>query len=275
MYNYVKMRKKVCLALLILVVGCKDSNDTSENTAEEPSIPVINYSVKKTLPHDTLSFTEGFLVHNGQLFESTGAPQDYPTTKSEFGIVDSLTGKLAVKGQLDRNTYFAEGITILNNKLYQLTYKNREGFVYDLATFKKIKSFKFTSTEGWGMTTDGTYVIMSDGTANLTYLDPETLALVKTINVTEDGYQRQYINELEYIKGFIYANVWGTTKIVKIDPKTGNVVGTMDLARLMGEAQAKYPGSTDLNGIAYDAQADRIYITGKLWPTIYEISFPH
>lgn len=268
--------KKLFIAALFLLSACTDNNnDPVDAPEEEVTIPVISYSVKKNLPHDTQSFTEGLLVHNGQIFESTGSPQESPELRSVIGIVDTLTGKLAVKTELDRKVYFGEGIVILNDKIYQLTYKNQQGFVYDLKTFQKIKDFRFNSVEGWGMTTDGKQLIMSDGTSILTYLDPETLEPVKKLNVTDGGYQRNYLNELEWIKGFIYANVWGTTEIVKIDPATGNVVGRMDMKRLFDEAATQYPEATDMNGIAYDAATDRIYVTGKLWPYIYEIAFVH
>lgn len=273
------MKNKLSLVFILplFLSACSETNNNPPAESTTPPaavVPSISYSFKEHQPHDTTSFTEGFLVKDGQLYESTGSPQDLLFTRSVFGPVDK-TGKINVKGELDRNKYFGEGIVILKDKLYQLTYKNRQGFVYDAKTFKKIKDFSYNNAEGWGLTTDGTYLIMSDGTSTLTYLDPESLAVVKTVNVTEDGYQRQYLNELEYINGSIYANIWTTNHIVKIDPKTGNVTGKLDLDKVFTDAQNRYAKSIDMNGIAYDAQADKIYITGKLWPVIYELDFAH
>jgi glutamine cyclotransferase len=273
------MRNKIYLVFVLLfIASCTDNTDkpsTEETAPPAATVPLISYSIKEYLPHDSNAFTEGLLVKDGVFYESTGSPADMPQTRSLFGIVDPKTGRIDVKGELDRNKYFGEGIVILNDKLYQLTYKNKQGFVYDAKTFKKIKDFSYANEEGWGLTTDNTHLIMSDGTSNLTYLDPENLTVVKTLNVTEDGYQRNYLNELEYIKGFIYANVWTTNYIVKIDPATGQVVGKLDLNNLAIDARNKYRYASEMNGIAYDAQADKIYVTGKLWPNIYQIEFAH
>lgn len=274
------MDHKIILATaLLFLAGCTETNQQQPvNDTSQPApvgVPVLSYNVKEYLPHDTLAFTEGLLVKDGVLYESTGSPDDIPYTRSVFGIVHKATGKIDVKGELDRNRYFGEGIVIFKDKLYQLTYKNRQGFVYDAKTFKKIKDFSYTNAEGWGLTADSTHLIMSDGTHMLTYLDPETLAPVKTLKVTEDGYLRNYLNELEYINGYIYANVWTTNYIVKIDPATGQVVGKLDLNNLARDAGSKYRFASDMNGIAYDAQADKIYVTGKLWPHIYQIEFAH
>lgn len=237
--------------------------------------PVINYFMTNFYPHDTTLFTEGFVFHNGQLFESSGAPSDIPYTKSEIGISDLNTGKFTQKAEIDRNKYFGEGITFFNNKLYQLTYKNQLGFIYDAKTFKKTGEFKFSNAEGWSLTEDGKHIIMSDGSNILTYLDPEKLTPVKTLTVTENGIACNHINELEYIKGYIYANIWLTNFIVKIDPANGKVVGKLDLTPLMNEAKSKKANIDVLNGIAYDAQNDKIYVTGKLWANIYQINFAH
>jgi glutamine cyclotransferase len=234
---------------------------------------MISYSVAGKHGHDTNLFTEGLDFHNGTLFESTGSPPELPQTKSVIGITDLATGKFSTKVELDRSKYFGEGIVFLKDKLYQLTYKNNTGFVYDAATFKQIGQFKFANTEGWGLTTDGTHLIMSDGTNKLTYLDPEKLTPVKTLNVTESGYAIDRLNELEVIKGYIYANVWMSHIIVKIDPASGNVVGKMDLSQLAQEAERKNPGIDVTNGIAYDETTDKVYVTGKLWPNIYQIDF--
>ncbi|MBL7937555.1 MAG: glutaminyl-peptide cyclotransferase [Bacteroidia bacterium] len=239
-----------------------------------PEIPQIPYTIEKQYPHDVTSFTEGFLFHEGKLFESTGAPDNMPQTKSLFGIVDLKTGKIDAKAELDRTIYFGEGIVFLNGKFFQLTYKNQTGFIYDAKTFKNIGKFNYTNREGWGLTTDGKSLIMSDGTSYITYLDPTSFAVTKTLDVAENGYVVVNINELEYIKGFIYANIWMTNTIVKIDPNTGDVVGKIDISNLFNESKTKNPNSVETNGIAYDSISDKILVTGKLWPTIYEIKFP-
>ncbi len=265
----------LCPALVLFSCGDEPKKEVVLEKEKTPSVPSIEYTVVKTYPHDTMAFTEGFVFYKGQLFESTGAPDNLPKTRSLFGICDLNTGKIDVKAELDRSKYFGEGIVFFNDKIYQLTYKNQTGFIYDAKTFKKTGEFKYDNKEGWGLTTDGTNLIMSDGTNVLTYLDPNTLKPVKTLTVTEGGYASDYLNELEYIKGFIYANVWTTHSIVKIDPATGKIVGKLLLSPLYEEAGYKYKGAEALNGIAYDPETDKIYITGKMWPTIYEITFAH
>ncbi len=239
-----------------------------------PEIPQISYTIEKQYPHDVTSFTEGFLFHEGKLFESTGAPDNMPQTKSLFGIVDLKTGKIDAKAELDRTIYFGEGIVFLNGKFFQLTYKNQTGFIYDAKTFKNIGKFNYTNREGWGLTTDGKSLIMSDGTSYITYLNPTSFAVIKTLDVAENNYVVENINELEYIKGFIYANIWMTNTIVKIDPVSGDVVAKMDLSNLSADSKTKNPNSLEMNGIAYDSISDKVMVTGKLWPTIYEIKFP-
>jgi glutamine cyclotransferase len=275
------MTIKLFLFFLIsfLLFSCKGKPDTS-GTDEAPnnktkSIPAINYAYSNAYPHDTNSFIEGFLVHNGKLYESTGATNDLPQTRSLFGVVDLKTGIIDTKVELDKTNYFGEGIAFLNGKIFQLTYKTKVGFIYDATTFKKLGNFTFPSNEGWGLTTNGTDLIMSDGTNKLVYLDPNTFQVLKTISVTENGYAKTYLNELEYITGYIYANIWNTNTIAKIDPTDGTVVGTLDLGSLAYEAKNIYPGSLEMNGIAYDSLTNNIYVTGKLWPKIYEIKFNH
>lgn len=238
-------------------------------------VPTINYSVTKYCTHDTTLFTEGLLFHDGQLFESTGSPKEMPQIKSMIGISDLTTGKFTKKIEIDGRKYFGEGIVFFNDKLYQLTYTTQIGFIYDAKSFKKIGDFKYTNEEGWSLTTNGTDLIMDDGSSNLTYLNPVDLKPIKVLKVTENGIPCNKLNELEYIKGFIYANIWETTFIVKIDSKDGKVVGKIDLSSVVEEAQHKNPKADVLNGIAYDSTNDKIYVTGKLWANIYEIGFQH
>jgi len=271
--KYCQMIIKLTLIFLIIfsLFSCIGNSDNSNNNITTKAIPIIDFAYIKSYPHDTTSFTEGFLINNGKLYESTGATRELPQTKSLFGIVDLTTGKIDTKVEIDRIKYFGEGIAFLNGKIYQLTYKTKIGFVYNATTFKKIKEFTFPSKEGWGLTTDGISLIMSDGTYELTYLNPITFQTVKKISVTENGYAKDYLNELEYIKGYIFANIWTTNTIVKIDPTDGKVVGKLDLSSLAYEAKNIYPGSLEMNGIAYDSIANRIFVTGKLWPKIYEL----
>lgn len=252
--------------------SCKTNNeDENIKSPKVERIPNINFECVKSYPHDTTSFTEGFLINSGKLYESTGATRELPQTKSLFGIVDLTTGKIETKVEIDRTKYFGEGICFINGKVFQLTYKTKIGFVYDAITFKKSKEFTFPSNEGWGLTTDGISLIMSDGTSELTYLNPNTLQMIKKISVTENGYSKNNLNELEYIKGYIYANIWTTNTIVKIDPKDGKIVGKLDLSSLANDSKNSNIGSLEMNGIAYDSIANRIFVTGKLWPKIYEL----
>jgi glutamine cyclotransferase len=260
--------------LIILVISCNNKKDEPEIvTPPEPVTPVIGYVVTNSFPHDTASFTEGFLIHKGVFWESTGAAQYLPQTRSLFGILDTITGKISTKIELDKSIYFGEGITILNGKVYQLTYTNKIGFVYDVNSFAKLQEFKLPTEEGWGMTTDGKNLIMSDGTNLLTYLDTNSLLGVKIISVSENGHAVDKLNELEFIDGYIYANIWPTSSIVKIDTSTGKVVGRLNLSVLADDARAKYSGALEMNGIAYDSVTQKVYITGKMWPEVYEIKF--
>ena len=259
------------------VSGCTNNteNGTAETTSAEvqPGPATIHYSVASTHPHDVNAFTEGLLIYKGKLYESTGSPSDMPQTRSLVGEVDLKTGQITPKAELDRNKYFGEGIVFLNDKLYQLTYQTKIGFIYDAATFKQIGTFTFPSREGWGFTTDGTHLIMSDGTNQLTFLDSASLKPVKQLSVYDDRGAVANLNELEYINGFIYANIYTSPYIVKIDPGTGQVTGRLDLTSLQSDAKAKNPDALEMNGIAFDATSGNTYVTGKFWPLIYEIKF--
>lgn len=272
------MKQFLLLAFVVSTVNSCSNNPTSsesDDVAGTSATPFINYAVTKYYAHDTSLFTEGFLFHDGKLFESTGSPNDLQLTKSMIGTTDLATGKFETKVELDKTKYFGEGIVFLNNKLYQLTYKNQVGFIYDAKTFKQTGQFKYSNPEGWSLTTDGTHLIMSDGSDKLTFLDTVALKPAKVLKVTENGMPRDSLNELEFIRGFIYANIWQNNSIVKIDTANGKVVGKIDLNSLTFEARNKNPRADVLNGIAYDATTDKIYVTGKLWPNIYEINFTH
>jgi glutamine cyclotransferase len=277
------MNRLFLLALSTFSLAACNGDKPGESVSEQPveaaapstAAPKIEYSVTTRFPHDISLFTEGFLFHDGQLFESTGSPEDRPETRSLIGALDLKTGKLDVKAEIDGKKYFGEGISFLDGKLYQLTYQNKMGFIYDAKTFKQTGTFPYANAEGWSLTTDGTSLIMSDGTTKLTWINPADMKPFKTVDVTQDGAPLNNINELEWINGFIYANVWLTDKIVKIDPATGKVAGYLDLSSLSYEARNGNPQGDVLNGIAYNPATDKIYVTGKLWPNVYEISFPH
>ena len=263
------------LFVLFFLCSCGGQPKDVDSPSPSAGVPVLNYSVRHVYAHDTTSYTEGFLFHNHQLFESSGATDEYPQTRSMAGVEDMNTGKIDKKIELDKKRYFGEGIVFFKDKLYQLTWKNRTGFIYDAATYRRLDSFRYRNAEGWALTTDSNSLIMSDGTSDLTYLDPVSLSPVKKLSVTENGFALDSLNELEYIKGFIYANRYLKDYIVKIDPATGKVVGKLDLSSLVSEEHTRNPDGDVLNGIAYDPVADKIYVTGKLWAGIYEIAFSH
>ncbi|WP_395145298.1 glutaminyl-peptide cyclotransferase [Armatimonas sp.] len=221
--------------------------------------PTYGYKVVNTYPHDTDAFTEGLEIHNGLLYESAGLEG-----KSWIGIRTLENPKYKAKATLEAR-YFGEGITIFGDKLYQLTWKHGTGFIYQKDTLKRTGTFKYTG-EGWALTHNTEHLIMSDGTATLRFLDPKNPGTVKKrIQVTNAGQPVTQINELEWVKGEIFANVWQTDFIIRIDPTSGKVVGIINLTGLLPDQQDV------LNGIAYDAKTDRLFVTGKLWTKMFEI----
>lgn len=268
----------LCSSAILWQCSCDEPTKTAPpantETPVEKVTPVLQYSIVATHPHDAGAFTEGLLFHEGKLYESTGAPSHLPQTRSAIGISDLKTGKFEIKAEIDRNVYFGEGMLILNGKVYQLTYQNQVGFIYDLKTFKQTGQFTYMNKEGWGMTTEGKNLIMSDGTSNLTFLNPSDFSVVKTVEVTENGYAVDRINELEFVNGFIYANIWMTNRIVKIDPASGQVVAAMDLSRLFNMSAQHNININEMNGIAYNPENGHLYVTGKMWPEVYELSLP-
>lgn len=264
----------ILLFLLISVTACDGEGNTKSGKIKTHTKQVsrdLHYSVDQKIPHSPNSFTEGLLFHNGLLYESTGSPDNHPELKSVYGTVNKNTGEIDVHNTLDKS-YFGEGITILNDKVYQLTYRSREGFVYNLTTRKKIKSFTIPTKEGWGMTTDGESLIMSDGSSSLHFIDPITLEKTGTLRVFNNGRPVNYLNELEYVDGFIYANIFTTDWIVKIDIGTGKVVSKLDLTNLKLAEDKLSLEALETNGIAYNTDSKKFYVTGKLWQNIYEIS---
>lgn len=251
------MRRLILLAILALLLGISASVTAHEGNG---SIPTYSFKLVKMYPHDPAAFTQGLIYHDGFLYEGTGL-----NGRSEIRKVDLQTGKVLQRQPIPPE-YFGEGITLFEGKIYQLTWTSKKGFIYDLATFKQTGSFSY-ATEGWGLTHDGSQLIMSDGTNRLFFLDPKTLKTVRTLSVTADGQPVVRLNELEYIQGLIYANIWQTNRIAIIDPKDGHVEAWIDLSRL-----AMLITNADvLNGIAYDEQGKRLFVTGKLWPYLFEI----
>jgi glutamine cyclotransferase len=262
--------RKLLFVYLIFITACT-GNRHSEKEGPVMITPEIKYAVTNSFPHDTASFTEGLVFHKGALYESTGSPAEFPETESVIGILNTSDGKIDEKVRLDKSTYFGEGIVFLNGKLFQLTYKNQLCFVYDSSTFAKKRQFKYQNIEGWGLTTDGKHIIMSDGTNYLTYIDSENFQTIKSVSVSENGYAVQNLNELEYIDGYIFANTWLKNEIVKINPSNGNVIGKLDLTNLKDSVLQINPNAQETNGIAYNPDTKKIFVTGKLWPKIYEI----
>lgn len=220
--------------------------------------PYYNWKVIETYPHDTNAFTEGLLYQNGFFYESTGLQGSSTVRK-----VEVTTGKVISSHSLD-DTYFGEGLTNWASTLIQLTWQSQIGFVYDTETFTVLKNFSY-SGEGWGLTHDDKYLIRSDGTHTLYFWDPVTFTQVKTLDVQEDSQPISLLNELEYINGVIFANVWLSWKIVMIDPANGQVIGWLNVTKIIDNAPDV------LNGIAYDAQNDRLFITGKDWGKMFHI----
>jgi glutaminyl-peptide cyclotransferase len=228
------------------------------------AVPVYGYEVVHVYPHDPEAFTEGLFYLNGFLYESTGLEGH-----SSIRKVRLQTGEVLARRDIP-GQYFGEGIVNWGSRLIELTWRSHVGFVYDLKTFKPLKDFHYEG-EGWALTQDGTQIYMSDGTSNLRILNPTTLLPAGMIPVTLDGRPVERLNELEWVKGEIFANVWQTNGILRIDPRDGHVVGIVDLRGLL-PAEDVVAGKTDvLNGIAYDVQGDRLFVTGKDWPKLFEI----
>ena len=238
-----------------------------ENPSTVPAVPAISYTVVGSFPHDTSHFTEGLEFYKGKLIESTGLEG-----KSKLVQYELTTGAVEKEVKLDAK-YFGEGLTVFRDTVYQLTYREGVIHLYDVNTFKKIKELPYTNGEGWGLTNDSTYLIGNNNGNVLFYYEPGTFKQVKTLSVTENDLPAVNINELEYIKGFIYANQWQYPYILKIDPATGKVVAKMDLSGLIRQEKASNPTAEYLNGIAYNPQTNKVYVTGKNWSKIYELQF--
>jgi glutamine cyclotransferase len=280
------MRHLIGLLMLTIIVGCDSGAGNSPSNAANKAaagnisaptgtgaangnapaaerVPVYSYEVVNTFPHDPTSFTQGLIFHEGALIESTGLEG-----RSTLRRVELQTGRVLQNVDVPK-FYFAEGMTLFGGKIYQLTWKGEKGFVYDARTFEKTGEFSYTG-EGWGLTHDADSLILSDGSEQIRFIDPETGKVKRTINVLDGNRPLKEINELEYVKGEIYANVWHEDRVARIDPQSGHINGWIDLSGLLRRGEAGSPEAV-LNGIAYDEKGDRLFVTGKLWPKLFEI----
>lgn len=239
----------VGVALFAVPVGCAQN--------------VEGYRVLHAYPHDSQAFTQGLVYLDGHLFESTGL-YGQSTLREDDLETGRVIREVSVPSQ-----YFAEGLTNWGSTLIQLTWKAHVAFVYDRSTFRLIKTFHYP-WEGWGLTQDGKHLILSDGSDTIHFLDPETFKEVRSIKVTANGHPVNQLNELEYIHGEIYANVWMTSKIARISPQTGKVIAWIKLDGLLPSIEVRGHDAV-LNGIAYDGTHNRLFVTGKLWPRLYQI----
>lgn len=271
MLRIVKPRLILIFALSIASLQCNagansgsSTNKAAENTNANTAAPVkYGYEIVHIYPHDPGAFTQGLVFINGKLYEGTGQEG-----RSSLREVDLQTGHVLKKLDVPE-PYFAEGIALLNNKIYQLTWQHQVGFIYNADTFEQVGKFNY-SGEGWGLTTDGHSLILSDGSNRIRFLDPDSFQVTKTIAVVDGNLPVNELNELEYVNGEIYANIWHDNRIVTIDPQTGHINGWIDLTGLLppGDVQDE---EAVLNGIAYDQPGNRLFVTGKLWPRLFEI----
>ncbi|MFT3845037.1 MAG: glutaminyl-peptide cyclotransferase [Lacibacter sp.] len=261
------------LTASILFTSCGSNSTQNDEQGPVSSVPPptrLNYTLLKVHPHDTTAYTQGLQYIDGFLYEGTGNPEKVPN-KSKLRKVDYTTGKI-LKETFIPGPLFGEGITMLQNKIYQLTWTEKKGYIYQFPEFKLIREFSFDLAEGWGLTNNGKELIVSDGSSNIYFWNPETLKETKRISVQDNNGLRNNLNELEYINGAIYANVYLTDEILKIDPETGNVTGSLDFSDLRKNfPELNNPSCDYFNGIAWDSSGNRIFVTGKYWPKLFEI----
>jgi len=232
--------------------------------ATASAVSRYSYKIEDITPHNISAYTQGFFYHEGYFYESTGQYGN-----SMIAKVDITTGKVLRSHALERS-FFGEGACIHNGLIYQLTWTQKTCFIYDAQSFNLLGTRRY-NREGWGLTTDGKNLIMSDGSSTLYFMDPETLLDKRTVTVTLNGKEVSYLNELEYIEGEVWGNLYMSDEIVRIDPATGKVTGVIDLKGILPVSLRK-PTTDVLNGIAYDPQTKSIWITGKYWPRVYKIS---
>ncbi len=254
-----------------VLLSCKNEDkpheDTTTTTTTNPSPPILGHTILDSFPHDTSFYTQGLTFYKGELYEGTGDP-GY-AGKTRLMKIDLKTGKPLRSISLS-NKYFGEGVTILRDTIYQLTWEQNVVFVYTLKDFKKIKEYHIDG-EGWGLTNDGQKLIVSNGSGTLYFYDPSTFKLLSKNSITEGNSQTFNLNELEYIDGYVYANQYQYPYVLKIDPVAAKVVAKYDLNDMWTRVKAVKPDVDVPNGIAYDDSTKKIYVTGKLWPEMYEI----
>jgi glutaminyl-peptide cyclotransferase len=256
------------IAIAVVVVVLLPRNGTpGEPLPGIPGAPLQPVEQVRAYPHDTLAFTQGLEFHGGSLYESTGR-------YGESGVreVELETGRVIRRVDLAHH-HFGEGLTILDGRVYQLTWQDGIGYVYDLETFAPVGTFEY-SGEGWGLANDGQHLIMSDGSDQLRYLDPQTFQVVRVVAVRDGTLPVHRLNELEWVHGEIWANVWHSEHVARIDPRTGRVIAWLDLSGLIPAHHRPQDAEAVLNGIAWDREGDRLFVTGKLWPYVYEIRVP-
>ena len=256
-----KMDRRIAAALVIVLSAA--ALYTYQTLSHEPELePFYTYRVVEKYSHDPGAFTQGLVIHNGVLYEGTGLYGG-----SSIRIVELETGEIIHKVDLPRSL-FGEGVTILDDKVYQVTWREHTGLVYDLEL--NAESTFTVPNQGWGLTENGTHLILSDGTSTLSFIDPTTMKIVETMTVTYEGDEVTRLNELEYIDGYVYANIWLTDSIAVIELSTGDVVSWIDLEGLQTELDTTV-GIDVLNGIAYNGETGKIYVTGKKWPNLFEV----
>ncbi|MDQ4125117.1 MAG: glutaminyl-peptide cyclotransferase [Actinomycetota bacterium] len=253
------MRRRAVALLAVAFLSACSSTDAQPLDDVEPTIGP-GYVVVGEFPHDPEAYTQGLDFQGARLFEGTGL-----NGRSSLRRVDLESGEVLRQVRL-ADRFFGEGITVLGKRIYQITWQNGRAFVYDKATFRRLRRFSYEG-EGWGLTHDGQRLVMSNGSATIAFRDPKTFEVLSEIEVTDDGEPVTMLNELEWVEGEIFANVWQTDDVVRIDPDTGEVTGRLDLSAL----KQQQPDGEVTNGIAYMESQDRLFVTGKLWDAIYEI----
>ena len=263
--------------LLVSSIACSAKSDNGAESvgpaAQAPTlpteIPIYSYQIVNTYPHDPGAFTQGLVFIDSILYEGTGPINGRSGPGSSIRKVDLTTGEV-LQLHLVEAEIFGEGIAVFLNRLIQLTWKSGTGFTYNLESFEPLSTFNY-ATEGWGLTCDGQRLIMSDGTATLYFRDPFTFEETRRVTVTAAGRDIRKLNELEWVEGEVYANIWGTHTIARIDPATGRVVGWIDGTGMLSDEDRDGRRVDVFNGIAYDTQTKRLFVTGKWWPKLYEI----
>ncbi len=262
--NNFKLGKQAISATIFYEGKSKKLNNTVYFLNDTPPV-VYTYEVINEYPHDNQAFTQGFVYHDGYFYESTGQNGESTLRKTEI-----ISGKVLQKLDLERQ-YFGEGLTIKEGKIYQLTWRKKVGFVYDLASFELEKTFDYgQSKEGWGLTHNNEYLVKTDGTERMWFINPKTFKEVSYIETYTNKRKAEKLNELEFVKGKVYANIWQQNSILIVEPSTGAIEGIANLKGLQSKAGQKGEDNV-LNGIAYDAENDRLYVTGKNWNKVFEI----